>query len=191
MPGIIGGLTGFVDKSIGKGIVSAGWLNKFGKGGAAAAGGGNIFAFLSQAGVGNGADVTEDVLSTMTLPANCLDIAGREVLIQAFGTISTTTATTKTIKLYWGSAVIATVAATTTQGGDWAVNASVFRTAAGQQVVCVQIDSAVTGSVVRTIAVSSQTQDETAGIVIKVTGTSTTATANFLLCKGLVVGGYN
>jgi hypothetical protein len=190
MPGIIGGLTGFVDRSIGKGVVSSAWLNKFGKGGAAAAGGGNIFAFVSQAGVGNGADVTEDTLSTMTLPAGCLDINGREVLIQAFGSITATSAT-KAAKVYWGSTLLTTFSATTTQTGAWCLSASIFRTASGQQVTCLQTDTTITGSLVRSITVGTAAEADTAGIIIKVTGTSSAATAGLILCNGLIVGGYN
>src|SRR6516164_8172475 len=116
MPGVIGAVTGFIERQKGRGYVESSALQRFGKGACAFAGGGNVFVGASAAGVGNGADVTEDVLFTVTLPANCLDIVGRQVLVEAAGQIGALSAT-KNLKVYFGSTVLANFAATTTQTG--------------------------------------------------------------------------
>jgi hypothetical protein len=69
MPGTVGAVTGFIERQKGRGYVESSALQRFGKGGAAMAGGGNIFVGQSAAGIGNGADTTEDVLFTVSLPA--------------------------------------------------------------------------------------------------------------------------
>ena len=190
MPGIVAGLTGFVDRSLGKGIVSAGWLQRVGKGGAAASGGGNIFVGASQAGVGNGADTTEDTLFSVTVPPNTLDIIGRELNIAAFGTITASSAT-KDARIYWGSQVLVDFTGTTTQTGAWSVLATIIKTGSGAQTMLVQNESTITGALVRTITVTNGTQADNAGVLVKVTGQTTGGVAATVLCNALVVSGYN
>jgi hypothetical protein len=191
MPGyLLGPITGFVDRMKGKGMCSSSFLTQFGKGAALTAGGGNLAAFCSQAGVGNGADTTEDTLFTGTLPPNSMDIVGRQIDILAWGNISATSAT-KTAKVYWGSTVLATIGATTTQTGVWIVSASIIKTGANQQTACVTIDTSISGSLVRTASILSPNEADTAGIIMKVTGQVSAGGAGIVTCNGFVPSGYN
>jgi hypothetical protein len=104
MPGAIGVVSGIQDRELGRSIASAAVLQRIGKGGTLAAGGGNILCFSSAAGVGNGADTTEDTLFTANLPASTLDVVGRQILLEAWGALSATNAV-KTIRLYFGAIV--------------------------------------------------------------------------------------
>jgi hypothetical protein len=129
MPGTLSGVqTGFTDRGMGRGIYPSSMLQRMGKGGALCAGGGNISVQVGAAG--NGADATEDVLFTATLPANTLDIVGRQILLEAFGAISATNAT-KTLKVYFGASIVWTVVsvASAATAGDW--SASLLLTKSG------------------------------------------------------------
>jgi hypothetical protein len=98
-----------------------------------AASGGNLLTFSSAAGVGNGADTTEDTLFTATLPPNTLDIAGRQILLEAWGSLSATNAV-KTIRMYFGSSIVyiaAQVTPAAVTAGDW--SAQLLVTKNGQQ----------------------------------------------------------
>lgn len=191
MPGfLLGPITGFVDRMKGKGMCSSSFLQQFGKGAALCAGGGNLASFVSQAGIGNGADTTEDTLFTGSLPPNSMDVVGREMSIQAWGNISATSAT-KTARVYWGSTVLATIQATTTQTGVWIVNATIIKTGANAQTACVAIDTSISGSLVRTASILSPNETDTAAIVMKVTGQVTAGGAGIVTCNGFVPAGYN
>jgi hypothetical protein len=60
MPGSVGSVSGIQDRELGKTVASASSRQRFGKSGALMAGGGNVFVSASQAGIGNGADTSED-----------------------------------------------------------------------------------------------------------------------------------
>jgi hypothetical protein len=142
---------------------------------------------LSVAGAGNGADTTEDTLFTYSLPANALAAVGNEVDIMAWGSVPATSAT-KTARLYFG-AVVTTVTYTTTQTGAWQMQMRVIKQAANVQLVIAELDS-LGATVVRSIAVTNNGAEvDTAAIVIKVTGQSSAATANLVLCNGFTVAG--
>lgn len=150
---------------------------------------GNVNKQLSVAGVGNGADTSEDTLFTYTLPANSLAVVGSEVNILAWGSVAATSAT-KTVKVYFG-AISQSVPYTTTQTGAWAVNMTVIKQASNVQMAITEVD-ALGATTVRTITVTTNgAETDTAGIVIKVTGTSSVGTANLILANGLVVSGAN
>lgn len=152
--------------------------------------GGNVSVQTSHAGIGNGADTSEDTLFTFTLPANTLDAVGREVCIQAWGSVAATSAT-KTAKIYFGSTVLTTFTATTTQSGVWCICASIVKDASNSQNGAVLNDTTITGSLVRSMTITTPTEADTAGIVIKVTGQSSVATANLVTCNSLIVSGFN
>lgn len=142
---------------------------------------------FSVAGVGNGADTTEDTLFTYTLPANALASVGNEIDITAWGTVAATSAT-KTVKVYFGTSIVPSAVYTTTQTGSWEINLTVFKQAASVQIAHAEVDS---GGATTTRAVSdlNGSETDTAGIVIKVTGQSSVATANLVLCNGFIVAG--
>jgi hypothetical protein len=136
------------------------------------------------ASVGTGADTTEDVLQTYTLPANTLSVAGQSLRITCPYSTGAT-ANNKTVKLYFGGSSVSTgvIAANAQQGY---LQLIVMRTAAATQGV---FASGVggTGSV-SPIAVTytAGTDALTAGVVIKCTGTNGTAAANDVIARGMI-----
>lgn len=143
---------------------------------------------FSVAGAGNGADTTEDTLFTYSLPANALANVGNGVEILAWGSVAATSAT-KTVKVYFGTTVVQSVAYTTTQTGNWFVDMQVFKQAASVQLAITTVDS-LGATTTRTIGnVTNGSETDTAAITIKVTGQSSVATANLVLCNGFTVSG--
>src|SRR5262249_15153231 len=174
-----GPLTGFIYRDKGKGYVTSASLQQFGKGAAASSGGGNLAVLTGP--VGNGADTTEDILFQGVLPANSLDINGRQVLIEAYGNISATSAV-KTLKIYFGSSIVWTAinitpAAATT--GDWQAQLLVTKTGANAQRAVATLDFSAAASV-RSVTRFTGTENDSAaaGILCKITGQSSVATAN-------------
>lgn len=144
---------------------------------------------LSVAGVGNGADTTEDTLFTYNLPANTLKNVGQSVDIYAWGSVAATSAT-KTVRVYFGAQLI-TFTYTTTQTGNWRTRLRVVKQAASVQLIMGEGDSAG-ATITRVLAnITNGAEVDTAAIVIKVTGQSTAATANLVLCNGLMVNFSN
>src|SRR5690242_11181170 len=88
---------------------------------------GNIFTFFGAAG--NGADTTEDLLKSFSLPANSLDVVGRSIYIYAWGTYANNT-NTKAAKLYFGATSIAAASGNNT---SWALEMIVGKSAANAQ----------------------------------------------------------
>lgn len=131
---------------------------------------------------GNGADTTEDTLLTFNLPAKVLSANGKTVKIRAWGTTAAN-ADNKTMKLYFGSEVIATATAATSNKG-WLLELEVIRTGASTQVVFGQ-GQVDTTNVTPLITTGAET--DTAAIVIKVTGQAGTGNANDIVAKGLIV----
>jgi hypothetical protein len=192
MPGSVGVVSGGIqDRPLGRSIASSSSLQRVGKGGALAAGGGNVFVGASSAGIGNGADTTEDTLFSVTLPPGTLDRVGRQILIEAYGSIAAAPSANKNARVYFGTASLTVAfAATTNQTGVWILNALVTKTGANTQSAVVTIDHTI-GSNTRVPTVLSLTETDTAGITIKATGQASVATANGVLCNMLSVGGYN
>jgi hypothetical protein len=191
MPGSLTAVTGFVDREIGKSIYAAS-LQRVGRGGALAASGGNILCFSSGAGVGNGADTTEDVLFTATLPANTLDINGRQILLEAFGALSATNAV-KTIRLYFGSIVYiaAQVTPAAVTAGDWQAQLAITKTGHNTQIGIGSADFSGAAVVRNVQRFTAGVEVDTAPITVKITGQSSVATANSASCNQLTIGGYN
>lgn len=131
---------------------------------------------------GTGADTTEDTLTTYSLPANTLSAAGKGLKIRAWGTTAAN-ADNKTMKLYFGSEVIATPTAAT-NNKNWYLELEVYKTAANAQVVDGR-------GIVDTTAVTpyfaTGTETDTAAITVKATGTNGTGNANDIVIKGFIV----
>jgi hypothetical protein len=184
-----GPLTGFTDRAKGKSYVPSSALQQFGKGAATSAGGGNLACQVGP--IGNGADTTEDVLFTGTLPANSLDLNGRQVLIEAYGAISATSAV-KTLKIYFGSVVwtpiLITPAATT--AGDWQASLLITKVGPSAQRMVGSADFSAAATV-RSVTRFTGAENDAAGITIKITGQSSVATANTVSADTFTVGGYN
>jgi hypothetical protein len=195
MPGALGIVTGFTDRPLGKSIAAASVLQRIGKGGTLAAGGGNVACFSSAAGVGNGADTTEDVLFTANLPANTLDVVGRQILLEAWGALSATDAI-KTIRLYFGTSIVYTAAIVTpaaVTAGDWSAQLLITKVGVGHNTqIALGTADFSSAAVVRNVQrFTAGSEVDTAPIIVKVTGQSSVATANSASCNQFVIGGYN
>jgi hypothetical protein len=197
MPGfLVGPLTGFVDRMKGKGTCSSSFLQQVGKSSAQSAGGGNIYSSLSAAGVGNGADSTDDTLMSLSLPANILDIAGRNIVVMAWGTIGATSAT-KTVQFKFGAASLLSMASwTTTTVGSWQITLSIYKISANVQGLVYQVDAANAATTLgiavgRAISYVAGAEVDTAAIPLVVTGKVSSSVAANVLCNGLIVDAYN
>ena len=200
MPGFLSGpINGLTDRSKGKGTVSSSWLSQVGKSAAQAAAGGSIYSNLSVAGIGNGADVTADVLMSCSLPANIFDIFGRCITLQAFGTVAATSAT-KTVAFVWGGGSLSQSICqyTTTNTGTWQVYVQLFKQASNVQIALFQADA--TGTVATLLGSASGrstllntggSETDTAAITMSITGQCNSSVANVVKCNGFIVDGYN
>lgn len=127
------------------------------------------------------ADTNETTLGSFNIPANYLQ-QNKGVRITAFGATGAT-ANNKTMKLYYGAAVVTTPTAATNAKG-WFLQLVVLKSGTNTQ--------AILGSgLVDVTPVSPYTtagaETETAAVLTKVTGTNGTAAANDILCKGYIV----
>lgn len=132
---------------------------------------------------GTGADTTEDILQSYTLPGGFLAAAGQGLRIRAWG-VTGATANNKTMKLYFGASVITTPTAATNAKG-WELELSVYRTtSAANQIVAGRgmVDTTpVTGYN------NAGTDNTAAAVTIKCTGTNGTAAANDIVCNGMII----
>ena len=107
MSNATGAATWAIDGVIpGTGVEPSNMLTQFGSCAFGSANGffteeGNIYRAESLAGVGNGADTTDDILFGIVLPANAFDQAGRGLNITAFGQTGATT-NNKRVKIFVG-----------------------------------------------------------------------------------------
>lgn len=135
--------------------------------------------------VGTGADTTEDVLQTYTLPANTLAATGQSLRITCGWTTGANT-NTKLVKLYFGASVVATPAqAANAQTGR--LSLIVTRTAAATQKV---FGNGMAGTASITPVAeyyNAGTDNLAAGVVIKCTGTNGTAAANDIIANEMLV----
>jgi hypothetical protein len=127
----------------------------------------------SSAGVGNGADTTDDTLQSVTVKANNLKAAGKSVEFEAFGSLAAN-GNNKTIKVFFGATVIATTGVITTSGGSWYAWGTITRTAVGVQTIFAGIQ---VGLAVIVATLTTGALDETTDLVLKSTGASPTSGA--------------
>lgn len=141
---------------------------------------------LQASTVGTGANTTETTLFTYTLPANTLDAVTKGIRVKTFGTMANN-AHVKTVKLYFGSAPL-TLDLTPSVAGSWCADLLVIGTASAQKAQCSgnMVDSA-TGVPLSIFIAGAATEDGTAAIIIKTTGTNGTATANDIVGLGFAV----
>jgi hypothetical protein len=188
--------TGFMQRFKGGVILSEKTLTKFGRGGGLMLGSGQLNNLVgtsygnnvSAAGVGNGADTTEDTLFTFTLPANALLQIGSNLSITAFGTFASNTHS-KTAKLYFGSELVSSGANTT--GGSvipWWLQLDVFKTGASTQIILGQL---INGATHGGCTFQTGAETDTATITIKCTGQTGTSAASDVLCYVMQVQGLN
>ena len=132
---------------------------------------------------GTGADTTEDTLYTYSLPANALKTPGQTLHVHCWGATGATV-NNKTMKLYFGASTITTPTAATNAKG-WDMRLDVTRAATGATQVVVGNGSVDVTPI--TTFNNAGTDDMTAGITIKCTGTNGTAAANDVAGKGMTV----
>ena len=163
-------------------------------------GNGNISLQIVAAGNGNGADTTDDVLMTFQLPANALDVAGRQITITAAGTFATNSHN-KEVKCFWGatsptvgSAIsggtnIADSGVVTTSNGGWWLQAIVQKYGANGSNTQLAQGQVIAGSThTGTNVPVALTNTESAAINIAITGASgTTGAASDVLCQMLEI----
>lgn len=157
--------------------------------------GGNASVQVSSAGLGNGADTTDDVLFTYALPANAMDAAGRQVTITAAGKFAAT-ANNKRIKIWWGTTtqtvgsavaggtLIADSGVVTTNGGGWTATVQIQKYGANGSNTQIGTNAQVVAGATHlgTAAPTLLTATESGVINITITGaSSTTGAANDVL----------
>lgn len=142
----------------------------------------------SSAGVGNGADTTDDILQSLTIKANALKANGKSVEFEAFGTLGAT-GNNKRITVKFGATTIATTGTITTNGGSWYAWGTITRTAVGVQTIYCSIQ---VGLAVIVATVTTGALDETTDLVLATTGASqTTGAANDVKGNLLAAALYN
>lgn len=135
--------------------------------------------------VSTSATTAETTLQSYTLPANSLANAGQSLRITCWGQTASTS-NNKTMKLYFGSTAVSTVAAGSV-GQSWWLDMIVMRTAATTQAT-LQRGFAGTGSVTPVAVVASAGAETlTSGVLIKCTGTNGTASASDITANGMIV----
>lgn len=127
----------------------------------------------------------EDDLITYSLPANALSANGKGIVIRVWGTTANNI-NAKTLKLYFGSAVLLSFALVASIAGTWVIDATVVRSGSNtQEAVAHLVSVGVAGVAVTAVTVSSPTQTDTSAVVVKCTGTATSD--NDIIQKGATV----
>lgn len=133
--------------------------------------------------VSTGAGTTEQILQTYTMPANQLSTAGQSVRVRCWGRTAAN-GNNKTRKLYFGANVIST-ATEAANDQPWFLELLVMRTGAATQVVNGN-GMAGTGGITNLNYSTTGTEDLTAGVVIKCTGTDGTDSAGDIITYGMI-----
>lgn len=136
------------------------------------------------AAVATGTGTTEQILQTYTMPAAQLSAAGQAVRIRCWGTTGAT-ANNKTRKLYFGASVI-TTATEAANAQNWVLEMVVMRTGAATQSVSAT-GLAGTAGVTPLSYINQGTDDLTAAVTIKCTGTDATSAAADITANGMIV----
>lgn len=138
---------------------------------------------INTTAVGTDADTNEKDLMAYSLPANSLSADGKGVRVKAWG-IFEANANTKTIRSYFGS--VLTQFTGTESGNTWEMNWLVFRTGSSTQktksnVIIEAANGFPKGDI------STLTETDSSAIVIRVTGQNGSASANDIICEGMLV----
>ena len=125
----------------------------------------------------------ETTMMTYTMQPNVLGKVGYNVNIDAYGTFAAN-GNNKDIKLYFGTTVIFDSTALALNTGTWFLQATVTRTAPTTQQAIVTVTSSNT-TLVNSVAYTTPSQDLTAAVVIKCTGTG--GATNDIIEKALLI----
>ena len=123
---------------------------------------------------GTGADTTEDVLYSFTLPANAFSIPGKALRVRVWGTTGAT-ANNKTVKVYFGSSIVFTSATSAANNVPWWFEMVIVKNGTNTQI------AHVTGSwngALQAPQIFAGTETDSANILVKCSGTNGTAAAN-------------
>lgn len=130
----------------------------------------------------------EDDLMTYSVPADSLNVAKRGLRITVWGTTANN-ANAKTLKLYFGSAVILTNSLTASIAGVWRMVAEVISKGTDSQEAIAQlVTTGTAGVALNDVEVSTPTQDDGAAITIKCTGDATTT--DDIIQRGLLIESF-
>lgn len=129
------------------------------------------------------ANTTETDLWTYTLPAGALNADGRGLRLTAWGTFGAN-ANVKTVKPYFGATVLINWAAAA-NGNGWMTSVSILRTSATAQTASAGLQSNSGTYVFSGVTTPAETMAN--AIVVKITGTNGTASANDICLKGAIL----
>ena len=149
---------------------------------------GLISVQVSVAGVGNGANTSNDILFSYSLPANALSAVGKSVLIEAAGNFAAN-GNNKVVQLVWGSSTPLSTGTLTNNNGWWTIRLFVTKYGANQQ----WVDGFFTANGNETDAYTgSAAETDTGAILILVTGASpTTGAASDVVGHTMRVTAFN
>lgn len=131
--------------------------------------------------VGNVGSGTDD-LQTYTIPANTLNISGRTIRIKAWGSTANN-ANAKTVTLEFGGQTVMTQALTASIVGTWRIDCEIIKTGASTQKIFAELLQLAT--IIQKQTATAGTQIDTAGIIVKCTGTATSN--DDIVQEGLIV----
>lgn len=148
-----------------------------------------VSAQTSIAGVGNGADNTDDTLFTVNLPANSLKNVGDYVVIEGWGKSAANTHNC-TAKLFFGSTTAVT-SGTISTSSAWPIHlkCTVIKTGASTQFVCQDqnLFGSTTVQNAQLVPAASAGETDTSAITIKMTGSNATSQASEVLGHAFIV----
>lgn len=138
--------------------------------------------YTTTATAGTSAGTSEETLATYSLPANALDVTGRRVRVCTSWHMATN-GNNKTIKLYFGASVISSGTLTDSNVNGVAC-LDVVKSGSSTQIVTGTMQHDTTNI---TPYVNAGTDDDTAAIVIKMTGQDGSASANDIVMENFYV----
>lgn len=141
---------------------------------------GSLAGGTSTTQAGTIANTTETDLYSWTLPGGTLDADGKAIRLLAFGSVAAN-ANAKTIKLYFGASTLQVYNAGTGNNLAWLIEATVIRTGAATQLA---IGKLLIGGTHTNNVLASPTETLSGNVVIRVTGTNGTASANDIVFRG-------
>lgn len=150
----------------------------------------SLDSFFSIAGVGNGADATDDVLYSVNLPANgfsgAAGLSGKQRLVITGEGIFAATANAKTLKFKFGALSI-TLNPTTGSPNNKRFNFYIELVRTGVSTQLAWAEANIVGVSVEQVTQATGAETETAAILISITGASGASAANDILLNSAEV----
>lgn len=145
---------------------------------------GSISTQVSSTGFTTATTGAETTIVSFSLPAKTLDVVGRGILITVWGT-STFASGTSVVKVYFGS--VGTTVGTLATTNAFYAELYAFKTGSSTQTGVFNTTANTTSAAP---LVLTQTESDTAAILIKVTG-NTSAVASAVAINGFIVTAFN